>query len=102
MKGMGIIMGRKDEKIKWRQAVRNILLYACGFVWMLPEGSASADIVEPAGSPLAPGPLWMGPVIAIIVGLMVILAIAAICFMHKQKKKEEEARRQREEAEREA
>lgn len=96
-------MKRKDRKAKWNHVVRNILLYVCGFAWMLSARSASADVLDTDGIfySRTPGSLWMEVAVIIIVGLMVIFAIAAICFMHYQKKKEEEARMQREEAERE-
>ena len=67
------------------------------------ESGASADSIDPGGMKYssAPGAPWMETAVIIIVGLMVILAIGVIMYLHYQKKQDAQERLQREEAERE-
>ncbi len=96
-------MERKNEK-KWRNGKRYYFLSGMwGLLAMLQTKMASADSIDPGGIKYsgAPGAPWMETAVIIIVGLMVILAVWAILFLHHQKKQDAQERMQREEAERE-
>lgn len=94
----------KKKSIQWSGKVYlRILMWVCGMLVMIPGKAASADALSFDGLRFSntPGSLWMEVAVIIIVGLMVIFAIAAICFLHYQKKQDAEAQMQREEAKRE-
>lgn len=97
------IMKKRNEK-RWRNGKAcSILSGILGLLVMLQTKVASADMIDPGGMQYssAPGAPWMETAVIIIVGLMVILAVWAILFLHHQKKQDEQERMQREEAERE-
>ena len=99
---MVFIMKRNERK--WSKRKNACLLPGIwGLLVMLHAKSASADLI-PSGEmkySSAPGAPWMETAVIIIVGLMVILAIGAIVYLHYQKKQDAQERMQREEAERE-
>ena len=97
------IMKSRKEK-KWCNGKRFYFLFGIfGLVVMLQTKVASADVIDSGGMKYsgAPGAPWMDTAVIIIVGLMVILAVWAILFLHHQKKQDAQERMQREEAERE-
>lgn len=96
-------MKKRNEK-RWRNGKACCILSGIlGLLVMLQTKVASADLIGPSGIEYsnAPGAPWMETAVIIIVGLMVILAVWAILFLHHQKKQDEQERMQREEAERE-
>lgn len=95
---MGEIMDKIWNKLKWFGAMA-----VSAALMPLQHTVVSADMIDRGEVQYSnvPGAPWMELAVIIIVGLMVIFAIAAIVFMYHQKKTEEEARKQREEAERE-
>lgn len=96
-------MKRRNER-KWSKGKNGCLLVGIwGLLVLLRAKSASADLIPSGGMKYssAPGAPWMETAVIIIVGLMLILAIGAIVYLHYQKKQDAQERMQREEAERE-
>lgn len=96
-------MKRKNEKKRANRKWNYFLFGILGLLVMLQTKVASADLIGFSGIEYssAPGAPWMETAVIIIVGLMVIMAVWAILFLHHQKKQDAQERMQREEAERE-
>ena len=100
---MVFIMKRRNERRWSKRKSCCILSGIWGLLVLIQAKSASADSIDPGGMKYssAPGAPWMETAVIIIVGLMVILAVGVIMYLHYQKRQDAQERLQREEAERE-
>lgn len=96
-------MDRSNQETGKRRKVSWIRAAVLGLFFWMPGKMATADSIDGGNTLYAnmPESPWMETAVMIIVGLMVIFAVAAICYLHHQKKQDAQERMQREEAERE-
>lgn len=96
-------MIKRNGKKEWGRKYWHVMAGICGLSLILQSKTASADLIDTGEMTYssAPGSPWMETAVIAIVGLMIILAVGAILYLHYRKKQDDLERTQREEAERE-